>query len=116
MESMRTVAMSNEEVHSNVVRISRLIPREYVQNQLDKLSYPLMKKMFDSVSDGNFYTIRVFRSVVPRDDYDEYRTEMYLGKVKSIQLEWKPPKKLNFKERLHALFTGEVPLQATRYE
>lgn len=98
------------ERYSNTARISHLLPREYVQNQIERMSHPMIRKVIDSLMDGEWYTIRMIRQAVPRDEYDEYSVDMYLGKVQPIHYAWKPPKKLNWKERLRVLFTGEVPL------
>lgn len=108
----------SEEVLSIGIEKSPFVPWDYFVHARKSREYKLAVELFEKISTGEFFTVRIVRQKEP-DFYDwelhdgerwVYNTSVYLGKVIPIRYEWKPPKKLNWKERLRILFTGEVPL------
>jgi hypothetical protein len=91
---------------------------EHFLIERERKEYQLAWALFKQISTGEWFTVKVDRTDIS-DIYESvdfhdpqrevFRTHVNIGKVKPVQLEWKHPKKLTFKERLHVLFTGEIP-------
>jgi len=112
--------MSDEKLSVRTSK-SPYIPDEYFREHRKASEYKLAIQLWEKLNTDEYYTIRIKRETpeafylslpteygepVPQD----YTTTVYIGKVQPTYLELKSPKKLNWKERLHVLFTGEVPL------
>jgi len=108
--------MKNEILNLRLQK-SPVTPDEYFERQREYKERELACSLFDKIKDGQTYTIRIkrtspysfYRNEFPQPVPDYYETSVYIGHVNPIIMVWKPEKKLTFKQRLVALFTGEVP-------
>lgn len=88
-------------------------PPEYFDKVIAEHERKHFYEIISKLSVGEWFTIRIEKDgeAHPTSEFDMiFKETIYVGKVRPVYMEWKPPKKLNWKERLHALFTGEVPL------
>lgn len=110
--------MNNEEVLTLRMLKSPITPDEYFYKERKYQEREMMVTLLENLEEGEWYSIRIDRDHpynIPdyKDTVEkmptEFYTKLYIGRIKPTYMEYKPPKKLTIKQRLIALFTGNVP-------
>jgi hypothetical protein len=86
-------------------------PPEYFDEVIAEHERKHFYGIISKLSVGEWFTMRIEKEVEPNpaSEFDMiFKETIYVGKVTPVHMEWKMPKKLSWKERLRALFTGEV--------
>jgi hypothetical protein len=110
--------MSEEKLSLSLYK-SGYISYEYFAKQRKYKEQELAIKLFSRFIENEYYTIKIKRIVEPdyalryiegHDNSEKYTTEVWIGKVKPLEMKYKPQPYLNLKDRLKVLFTGHFPV------
>lgn len=102
---------------------SALVPDAYFQENRRRREYDMWINLFSTLAEGEWYSIKIERRNQPvyETHYtpgyeigEQFDTDVYVGKIKPVYMEWKPVSKLSFIQRIKVLFTGKYPQEIVR--
>lgn len=98
-----------EQKHSFSIR--RINDPRYMESLIEGAEYTLKNKLWDSVKDGQYYTVRIVKNDYPESIHMDLR----IGVIQPVHMNFKIPKKMGIWKRIISAYrllrTGEIPLE-----
>ena len=98
-----------EQKHSFSIR--RLDDQRYMDRYIEDAEHALKNKLWESVKDGQSYTVRIVKNDYP----ESIQMDLRVGIIQPVHMNFKMPKKMGVLKRIISAYrllrTGELPLE-----